>query len=260
MISFIPSLSTSYPPGTYRAILRVTPTPGTDTFTLNFADMTVTGNTGFIGYVHDAVTGATLSGVNVSMAQGTLYSNVLSNGVANKYTSLSTFALNVPISLNVSKVGYTVEQSTINPVVAGIRSVNFTLTPTTVPHTGLTLMGTVVDSTYARPIPYALVTVRNTTHAETYYRYTNIAGFYLMDEITSSHPTFPPCLGQPTVLVCSGGMCFESCANPTPYAGNTHFQSNASTPIFFTHGRLYEVFGTLTGYTSPVYIKTVTAV
>lgn len=192
--------TTSDTQGAYYAIIIATPVAGGNEIWMNYDYTQLNAYVTFNGYVNGAETNAVLSGVNVSMVQGSTVSNSVTIADGN-YTATG-FLTGATLTINVTKSGYSQYLVTTVPMVARSISLNFTLNSTTPTVTGLgiggvaregTLTGSLITSGYGNPISGATITVKNTSNSEQYTKTTNMAGWYICDEgssciLTSKRP------------------------------------------------------------------------
>ena len=69
---------------------------------------------------------------------------------------------------------------------AGNIPLNITLLSTTPAHTGVSIGGIVRDNQYGNPVTSATVNVYNTSTSESYNNVTNIAGYYLVNNLVGN--------------------------------------------------------------------------
>jgi len=143
----------------------------------------LTGYVRFTGYTHDAETASALSGVNISIVQGSTVDNILSGFDGNYTSSADTpFGTGAAVYINVTKSGYEQYVTSFTPIAAKTIHLNFTLLSSTPTYTGVGLGGVVRDTVYGRPIPSPTVAIANATHAESYSVTGNSVGYYVADE------------------------------------------------------------------------------
>ena len=167
----------------------------------------LTGYVRFTGYTHDGEAEATLSGVNISIVQGSTVDNILS-GFNGNYSSSATTAFGTGsiLRLNVTKTGYRQYQWTFTPETAKTIALNFTLVPTTPTCSGVCLGGVVRDSAYGRPLDNVTVTAVNVTHSTSQSVTGNSVGYYIFQDTS----------GGPLVH----GYCYNMSGSRTGYSHN----------------------------------------
>lgn len=202
--------------GVYYAVVIATVRATSEDIWMNYDYAEVNAYVTFYGWVNDAQTAAVISSANVSIVQGSIISNTITD--ANGNYSATGFLTGATLIFNVTAAGHSQYSKSLIPLIGKSIPLNFTLNSTTPSYTGIGIGGVhrdgIFDGTsiihgYGRPIPGASAYLKNTTNGDYCTNTSNNAGWYLFDE---------------------GNGCI------------------------LTSGRLYDVWSTKTGYSnSPNY-------
>lgn len=141
---------------------------------MNYDYMEVNFDTIVSGYCVNATNGAVLSGCNVSVQQGSIfsYNDSTASGfyrVAGLYSGIST-------NITASKNYYYNHTYLFTPLEAKTYDVNQSLTPVNLTSTNATIGGVVYSTSYHTPIEGAMVNLTNGTYQATVY--TSLTGWY----------------------------------------------------------------------------------
>ena len=174
---------TTYPAGAYYAEVIATDNSGNKNI-MNYAAAQVTSYSYISGYVMNAETGAVLSGATVNTTQGAVTESQTSS--ASGYTMNTGWLTGGLLSVTTNLTGYTTDVRSFSPMAAGNIPLNITLLSTTPSHTGVSIGGIVRDNQYGNPVTSATVNVYNTSTSESYNNVTNIAGYYLVNNLVGN--------------------------------------------------------------------------
>ena len=174
---------TTYPAGAYYAEVIATDNSG-NKHIMNYAAAQVTSYSYISGYVMNAETGAVLSGATVNTTQGAVTESQTSS--ASGYTMNTGWLTGGLLSVTTNLTGYTTDVQSFSPMAAGNIPLNITLLSTTPSHTGVSIGGIVRDNQYGNPVTSATVNVYNTSTSESYNNVTNIAGYYLVNNLVGN--------------------------------------------------------------------------
>ena len=174
---------TTYPAGAYYAEVIATDNSGNKNI-MNYAAAQVTSYSYISGYVMNAETGAVLSGATVNTTQGAATESETSS--ASGYTMNTGWLTGGSLSVTTNLTGYTTDVQSFSPMAAGNIPLNITLLSTTPSHTGVSIGGIVRDNQYGNPVTSATVNVYNTSTSESYNNVTNIAGYYLVNNLVGN--------------------------------------------------------------------------
>jgi hypothetical protein len=176
--------STSNTQDVYYAEIIATPISGATEFPLAYDVAELTTLVTVRGYVMNAQTAAIIPNTTITITQGSLVSEVISN--ANGYYITYGYPVNVPLTLSVNKTDYELFNTTFTPLAAKSIPRNISLMPDIKICPNICLAGLAEETPYNRPIPSALVAVQNTTSGEYYTNYTNIAGYYIVSGLINT--------------------------------------------------------------------------
>ena len=200
---------TTYSSGVYYAEIIATDSNGNKNI-MNYAAMQVTAYSYISGYVMNAETGSALPNAMVNITQGaTVESEVsASNGT---YTMTTGWLTGITMSVITNHTGYTTDTQSFSPLAAGNILKNISLLSTSPTHTGVSIGGILNDNQYGNPITSATVNIYNVSTSESYSTTSNIAGYYIMNNlvgnrlynITSSKSGYSP-VSQPVQVVAVG--------------------------------------------------------
>lgn len=174
---------TTYPAGAYYAEVIATDNSGNKNI-MNYAAAQVTSYSYISGYVMNAETGAVLSGATVNTTQGAVTESRTSS--ASGYTMNTGWLTGGLLSVTTNLTGYTTDVRSFSPMAAGNIPLNITLLSTTPSHTGVSIGGIVRDNQYGNPVTSATVNVYNTSTSESYNNVTNIAGYYIVNNLVGN--------------------------------------------------------------------------
>ena len=171
--------STTYPAGAYYAEIIATDT--TD-HVMAYSAMEVTDYVYLGGYVMRE-TGATLSGANVSVSQGTTTVNYFSN-VTGAWGNTSQYWLTgSAITVLTNLTGYTNDVRSFAPVSAGSIPLNITLFNISPSYSGAAIGGVIRDDQYGNPVVGATYHTLNGTDTTCT---TNIAGVCINSNLVAN--------------------------------------------------------------------------
>ena len=181
----VTSVLTGYSPGVYYAELMATPTIGGASSMLYYAATEVNAYVAFNGYVMNEETAATLSGANITVSQGnSTYSQFSASTGA--WNSSNNWLTGTPITVTTNLSGYANNVRVLTPLAAGEIPFNISMVPTTHTYTGVSIGGIVRDNQYGNPVTSATVNVYNTSTSESYNNVTNIAGYYIVNNLVGN--------------------------------------------------------------------------
>ena len=172
-------------PGVYYAELNAVPVSTTTNYMLAQSATEVSAYVTFNGYVMNEETADTLSGANITVSQGT---NALSQFSASTgaWNSSNNWLTGTPITVTTNLSGYTDNVRILTPLASGEIPFNISMVPTTHTYTGVAIGGIVRDNQYGNPVTSATVNVYNTSTSESYNNVTNIAGYYLVNNLVGN--------------------------------------------------------------------------
>jgi hypothetical protein len=172
--------STTYPAGTYYAEVIATSSSGE--YIMGYAGMEVTDYVYLGGYVMRE-TGATLSGANVSVSQGTTTVNYFSD-VNGTWGNTSQYWLTgSAITVLTNLTGYTNDVRSFAPVSAGSIPLNITLFNISPSYSGAAIGGVIRDDQYGNPVVGATYHTLNGTDTTCT---TNIAGVCINNNLVAN--------------------------------------------------------------------------
>ena len=177
--------SATFPPGAYYAEILATPVGGGTAQIMNYAAAQVTSYVYISGYVLDAETASPLTNANVTITQTGTSASALT-GANGAYTISNGWLTGSTISMQTNLSGYTTDINSFIPLGAGNLNITIPLLSTTPTHTGASIGGIVRDTQYGNPVTSATVNVYNTSTSESYNNVTNIAGYYLVNNLVGN--------------------------------------------------------------------------
>jgi hypothetical protein len=181
----LPLNSATFPPGAYYAEILATPVGGGTAQIMNYAATQVTSYVYISGYVLNAETASPLTNANVTITQTGTSASALT-GANGAYTISNGWLTGSTISMQTNLSGYTTDVNSFIPLGAGNLNITIPLLSTNATHTGVSIGGIVRDNQYGNPVPSATVNVYNTSTSESYNNVTNIAGYYLVNNLVGN--------------------------------------------------------------------------
>ena len=175
---------TTYPAGVYYAEVIATDSTGNKNI-MNYAAMQVTGYSYISGYVMDAQAGTILPNATVNTTQGSATETEISNSNGS-YTMTTGWLTGGALTVFTNKTGYTNDTRSFSPLAAGNIALNITLVSNNTTFSGAAIDGVVRDNQYGNPVTSATVNVYNTSTSESYITTTNIAGFYIVNNLVAN--------------------------------------------------------------------------
>lgn len=151
-------------------------------FLIAIAYTTVNDYLGFSGHVYDAQTTLPLNQSWVNFTQLSTTTNNLT--IADGNYSTIGWLTGAPITVLVSKSGYTSYTNTFTPINPRSVTLDFALVPTTPTFSGISVGGVVRESVYGNLVNTSVVYISNISTSEYCITSTNIRGFYLFDNTT----------------------------------------------------------------------------
>lgn len=135
--------------------------------------------------------GTPIANATVKLTQGTTSSTTVT--IADGNYSATGFTTGSTLVYNVTASGYGQYYAQFSPPAYGTTQINVTLVSNSVSTSGIGIGGIARDGAfdnltstitngYGRPIPGVTVFIKNTSTGETYFSYTNIAGWHFCDE------------------------------------------------------------------------------
>jgi hypothetical protein len=175
---------TTYPAGVYYAEVIATDSTGTKNI-MNYAAMQVTGYSYISGYVMNAQTGTILPNATVNTTQGSATETEISNSNGS-YTMTTGWLTGGALTVFTNKTGYANDTRSFSPLAAGNIPLNITLVSNNATFSGAAIDGVVRDNQYGNPVTSSTVNVYNTSTSESYSTTTNIAGFYIVNNLVAN--------------------------------------------------------------------------
>jgi len=175
---------TTYPAGVYYAEVIATDGSGNKNI-MNYAAAQVTGYSYISGYVMDAQAGTVLPNATVNVTQGSATEVETSNSNGS-YTMSTGWLTGGALTAFTNKTGYTNDTRSFSPLAAGNIALNISLVSTSPTFSGAAIDGVVRDNQYGNPVTSATVNVYNTSTSESYSTTTNIAGFYIVNNLVAN--------------------------------------------------------------------------
>ena len=175
---------TTYPAGVYYAEVIATDSSGNKNI-MNYAAMQVTGYSYISGYVMNAQAGTVLSGASVNVTQGSATETETSSATG-LYTINNGWLTGGLLTVNTTESGYTGDIRSFSPLAAGNIALNISLVSTSPTFSGAAIDGVVRDNQYGNPVTSATVNIYNTSTSESYSTTTNIAGFYIVNNLVGN--------------------------------------------------------------------------
>jgi hypothetical protein len=172
---------TTYPAGVYYAEVIATDGSGNKNI-MNYAAMQVTGYSYISGYVMDAQAGTVLSNATVNVTQGSATETEVSNNNG-YYTMSNGWLTGGALTVFTNKMGYGNDTRSFSPLAAGDIDLNISLVLTSPTFSGAAIDGIIHDNQYGNPVPSAAVNIYNISTSESYSTTTNIAGFYIINNL-----------------------------------------------------------------------------
>jgi hypothetical protein len=177
---------------------------------MNYAAAQVTGYSYISGYVMDAQIGSVLPNATVNVTQGTATETEISSATG-AYTMNTGWLTGGSLTVFANKTGYGNDTRSFSPLAAGNIPLNITLPSNSITYAGAAIDGIIHDNQYGNPVSSATVNVYNTSTSESYSTTTNIAGFYIVNNlvgnrlynITSTKTGYSP-VSQPAQVVAVG--------------------------------------------------------
>ena len=178
----IPLTNSSFTQGVYFAEIVATPNDGGDIImTMDYA--TVTSYVYFTGYVLNAETAAPFS-AHINLTQGTSTQTVISaaNGT---WSSSNNWVIGAPIYIDTEPAGYYPTLINFTPQVSREIPLNLSVMPLNRSCVGVCIGGLVTDNAYHIPLANAGVIAINTTNNYSSSIYTNVAGYYVFNDLNN---------------------------------------------------------------------------
>jgi hypothetical protein len=177
------SWTTSNPHGVYYALLKATKISDGVVTGIGFDSCDLTGYISFAGYANNAEDATVLTGVDIRIGQGAIWSN--STSTASGYTTSGIGFLTGSLTqINATRAGYEQYTYSFTPLAAKTIPLNITMKKIPLTISGIAIEGVVRDRQYGRPIPSVSVNVYNNSLVENYVVVTNNAGYYIKPSLT----------------------------------------------------------------------------